>query len=93
MHFDDYELNYTMNVSGMWWKALGLEMKDLDGRKCSDCTLYLSGGITEMNSYPEIYQKMNPDNGWGDYKGARGVLQELLDWCNENPDHRLYISH
>jgi hypothetical protein len=35
---------------------------------------------------------MNPPNGWGDYEGAVGVLQEMLRQCYAHPDAILSVS-
>lgn len=35
---------------------------------------------------PARFKKLNPENGWGDYKGFIEFVRAYLEACSENPD-------
>lgn len=80
------DLNYTYNVSPMYYEAIGEDgIGGLHGKAGADCIPILRGAIAAMEDDPAKYQAMNPPNGWGSYGGALGVLRELLAWCVAAP--------
>jgi hypothetical protein len=84
--------NMTSNVSGMWRKALGHSLGDLDGRTAGDCTAALEQAVTAMDQDPEPYMAMEPANGWGSYDGALRYLRTLATGCAEHPKTVIRIS-
>lgn len=89
-HSDSF--NHTSNCGGMWHKALGIELRRLQGMKTQDAIPILINGITEMIANPAVYKEMNPENGWGDYESAREYLQKLLTLCQKYPDGIMGMS-
>lgn len=85
--------NYTSNVSGMWTKALGYRLADLNERTAGDCTADLQRAVSNMETNRAEYEAMNPPNGWGDYAGALEYLRELYYACLASPKARIRISH
>lgn len=84
--------NYTSNVSAMWAKALGHQLRDLHGRTASEATENLARAVADMAACPDLYEAMNPANGWGDYQGALNYLTRLYDGCRRWPDSTITIS-
>lgn len=84
--------NYTSNVSGMWTKALGFPLADLDGRLAADAIPDLRRAAWAMANNPDTYRAMNPENGWGDYEGARDYLVQLLEGCLAHPKTTIGVS-
>lgn len=85
--------NYTSNVSGMWFDALGGQrLSALNGRKASDVIELLQTAIADMEARPEYYSMMNPSNGWGNYEGAVNYLKNILRECLEHPLTTLEIG-
>lgn len=78
------EWNYTHNTNRMinhafadsswagtsWWRCL-------DGMTGSDGAAFLDRIIRSMESDPETFREMNPENGWGDYDSLLVVLREM----------------
>lgn len=82
--YDD--LNYTCNVSSMYYDAIGGQgVRDLAGKLGSECIPILTAAIARMANDPTKYRAMNPKNGWGNYTGALKLLRALLRWCEEAP--------
>lgn len=89
----DFDMNYTYNVSPMFRLALGGNgVNDLHGCVGSEAIPRLRAAIADMEDRPSVYRAMNPDNGWGDYEGALGVLKRLCDWCVAAPMAHIRIS-
>ena len=85
--------NYTSNVAGMWKKALGYSLRELDNKKADSCIEDLRKAIANMEDNPKEYKEMNPPNGWGDYEGALNYLRKLLDACVKNPKCKIDIFY
>ena len=45
----------------------------------------LEKGINILESSPEIFEKFNPENGWGTYDELLRVSKEFLHSCMEYP--------
>lgn len=52
----------------------------------------LESDLKGLKQHPEIYKKMNPDNGWGDYKGLVIFADDYLAACKKYPDARVEVS-
>lgn len=87
--------NYTDNVAGMWEKALGHSLSDLDGQTAGNAISPLEVAVARMTHPPEVagYRAMNPPNGWGSYEGAVGYLRAILAECRRQPNAVIRISH
>jgi len=75
--FDGRSWNYTHNTNRMirdidpdWWDSL-------DGLSGAEGSALLGKIITGLESDPERFRAMNPENGWGDYDSLLGVLREM----------------
>lgn len=49
--------------------------------------------IKNMQSKPEVYKAMNPENGWGDYDGCLGFLVSLQKACATFPLAQVRVSY
>lgn len=67
-----FDGNYTSNTSRMWGHALGgdVGLRDFDGAPAVEAAGPLRAAVERMRAAPEVYEAMNPANGWGDYAGA-----------------------
>lgn len=87
-----YEDNYTKNVSNMFRAAIeDIGLKRFHGMGAEFAILLINKAILKMQSDPERYKKMNPENGWGDYEGALKVLQNLHAACVQHPLCTIHI--
>jgi hypothetical protein len=48
--------------------------------------------VRTMESDPERYKAMEPDNGWGSYDGALAFLRRIADECVAYPAYRIHVS-
>jgi len=89
-----YWSNYTSNVAPMWRKA----MPDTDGLaglhdwKAQDAIPVLERGGMFFDLNEGYLKALNPENGWGDYEGARQEVQEFLNACRKYPKASIFIS-
>lgn len=81
----------TYNLTDMWAKAIPfLEVsRDFDGKKCEDILLDLQIAVADAELNWAEYEKLNPDNGWGNYGIFHQALNNLFDWCRIYPSGRL----
>lgn len=85
--------NMTSNCSGMWAKALGKPLAELDGLNAGEQIAILEKAVLDMRDNPLEYEGLEPSNGWGDLKSAKRYLNDLLSACQQNPKAFIYISH
>ena len=86
--------NMTSNVSGMWAKALGFplaEMEGWTGEKVGTHVRRACAAIANPDTRHE-YEAMNPSNGWGSVQSAENYLHAILKGCNLHPKATLRIS-
>ena len=90
----DGDRNYTRNVSPMWSAAIGENLGDLINRlpAARDLLPRVQRGVSAMETSPETYRAMNPDNGWGDYDGALAYLRWIADMCRTHPACTVRVS-
>lgn len=89
----DDSLGYTSNVGGMFRKAFGGDgIKDLDGLLCEDAIGSIEEATADMRFNGDDYSAMNPDNGWGDSKGAREFLVDVWRLCYNHPKATLRVD-
>jgi hypothetical protein len=84
--------NYTYNVSKMYYKAIPGGIKSLHGKSAGESAPIIKAAISDMESNPEEYEKLNPENGWGDYNGAIRFLKDLIPGMEEHPATTVLIS-
>lgn len=85
--------NYTYNVSEMYYDAFGLKegLRGLHDMGCESARKHLADAIKKMESDPEKYRAMNPENGWGDYEGALNFLKRIRKDCAKHPKAKVGI--
>jgi hypothetical protein len=83
--------NYTYNVSGMFDAAVGETPSEWDGRKAGDLVPVCSKILADFADRPEFYRAMNPENGWGDFEGARTFIRNIQDVCADRPDAPVHV--
>jgi len=86
--------NMTSNVSGMWAKALGFPLADMEGWTGDVVGKHVHRAIAAIAD-PETrheYEAMNPSNGWGSVGAAEKYLHSILDACRKHPKAKLRIS-
>lgn len=83
--------NYTFNVGGMWRKALGCSLMELNDQKAGDVLPILDKAVAEMESNRAEYEAMNPPNGWGNYVGALNFLRRLQSGCRYHPKAKIVV--
>lgn len=89
---DDY-LNYTYNVSPMYYDAIGEHgLRGLHGMTGEEAADALLSAELRLSDDPEKYKAMNPPNGWGDYEGAKNFLHRIRMMCEAHPKALLVIS-
>ena len=85
--------NYTFNVFKMLSKAFGCDdWKYIDGMKARIALKHIHNAIESMAYYPEMYEAMNPKNGWGSYSGALNWLTKIYSKCTKYPEYYIFIS-
>lgn len=82
-----YDGNITHNVSAMWNKANVYNvLYGSNGARCGDYLEQLQAGIAKMIAPKSEFEKLNPANGWGNYKVALDFLIEFTQAVAENPN-------
>lgn len=90
---DILDINYTSNVAPMFRLALGKNgIKQLNDLGREECIELLQDGIKDMEENPETYNKLNPENGWGNYKGALNVFVKILDALQSDEESYVCIE-
>lgn len=87
-------LNYTYNVSSMYYDedVFGESgIAKLDGMSGKEAISVITKALNGLHSDPNKFRAMNPENGWGSYKGALKVVCELLDWCIDEPNATIRV--
>ena len=82
-----FSSNMTHNVCAMWIEAGCFDaLYNSEGKHAKDVVNELTSGYKKMSLAPNIYKKLNPSNGWGDYDTALVWLKELIDACDAYPE-------
>lgn len=83
------ELNYTYNVSPMWYRIFpdDKQMVDIDGMSGEQSQTKLIHALGELVGNPLTFIELNPKNGWGDHKGFIDYLYKLIKLAMEHPDY------
>ena len=76
------DINVTYNLSPMFREAFdGVGFRDFNNMKAKDALPILRGAVEAMKNDPDRFKKHNPENGWGSYDSAIGVLEILCGGC------------
>lgn len=85
--------NYTWNVGPMFYKALENSSYEKEGTiyfwdkmKAADVGLRCRRILCKFNESPDDYIALNPENGWGDFEGAKNFIQKIKDACDLAPN-------
>lgn len=70
---------------GNWWDVLN----GMDGEAGA---AFLERVVKGLRSAPALFRLMNPENGWGDYRGLLDVLTEMRDRSAGWPAARWEVS-
>ena len=68
--------NMTSNVAPMW-RLAGADVAEFQGKYAGNVLHLLDKAIAEMETNPEPYRALNPDNGWGSYETCLEFLRNL----------------
>lgn len=79
------DANYTWNISPMITAAVGHTPSDWDGVLAAQVAEITSTILSAFNADPAKFRALNPDNGWGDFEGARAFIQKINDACRDAP--------
>jgi hypothetical protein len=52
----------------------------------------LRAGLARLESDPERFKKLNPENGWGSYEGLVNFVTEYLAACEAHPEATVRVS-
>lgn len=90
-------ISITYNLSDMYTLALkNIDHivddfgKYLHGARTKDALPMFEKMFDELISHPEIYKPLEPDNGWGTYKGLCDKIYALIFACRKYPKARIY---
>jgi len=90
---DIYEGNITYNLAPMYYKAIDedLGLEKLQGMSCKEALPIIEKAIKDMIEKKEEYEKLNPSNGWGTYKGLLDTFKKIRNVCEENSDGKFEL--
>lgn len=78
--------SYTYNVSAMYYEAFGENgLRAIDDMKAGDAVPILKKAIIYFIEHEEELKLLNPENGWGDYEGAKRYIENILVECKLHP--------
>lgn len=91
-----YEANITHNLNRMA-EAAGIykhlwRPDELGITKARELIEPLRAGLALMQSDPEMFKKLNPENGWGSYDVFVPWISRYLSACEGNPDADVSVS-
>jgi len=100
----DYNINYTSNVAEMYYLAIPKKryipvlkeerggLWSLEGMQCAQAIPIIKEAIVYFVKNRTELEKLNPSNGWGNYKGALKMLENILEMCIDHPKATLRID-
>jgi hypothetical protein len=91
-----YNANITHNLGKMAGKAGIYEHlwhpEEIGITKASQLIEPLRGGLEKLRANPQHFKQFNPANGWGDYEGLVGFIEDYIQACEENPDADISVD-
>lgn len=87
---DCRDFNYTYNAAKMWYAAVpdAKRMIEIEGMTGTDSLDILIPAYEELSNYPEKYQPLEPENGWGSYETFVQFLMKLIIAAQESPNEK-----
>lgn len=82
--------NYTSNVAAMFAEA-DFYIRDLHGMACADAAAVLRDAIARLESDPDRFRALNPENGWGRYETAIEFLRGFERLCGAHPKAKAVV--
>jgi hypothetical protein len=91
-----YSANITHNLNHMAAEA-GIYQalwrpEEIGLTKASQLIEPLRAGLKLLRNDPERFEKLNPDNGWGNYEGLVRFVENYLEACEKYPDAEIEAS-
>lgn len=88
---------YTRNVHKILNKAIGIEIENLNNKKCSKVINRLKDGVLDMEGNYALYRRVNPLDDAILYENCLiddtlNLLRKLYKHCTENPKCKIKIS-
>jgi hypothetical protein len=70
---------------GSWWELL-------DGASGEEGASLLGVIVDGLNTDPDRFRAMDPDNGWGDFDQLREILEQMRDVSKDFPSGEWRVS-
>lgn len=91
-----YTANITHNLTNMA-EAAGIykhlwRPEELGITMAHELITPLTEGLARLTAEPERFEKLNPENGWGDYESLVRFVRRYLAACVENPNATIEVS-
>lgn len=65
---------------------------ELSISKAKDLIKPLTGGLELLKSSKEEFEKLNPENGWGNYDGLVKFVENYLEACKDYPNAKISVD-
>jgi hypothetical protein len=79
--------NATHNLTAMWREAGVYDALYMsEGKTAGEILHVLREGLSRMRRHPEVFEALNPANGWGNYEVAVSFLEDVVKACDTYPD-------
>lgn len=89
-------LNITHNLGKMARSAGVYEAlwrpEEVGIAKAEQLIAPLEDGLARLKADPEHFKQHNPENGWGNYEGLVGFIEEYLAKARQHPEARVSVS-
>lgn len=91
-----YTANITHNL-GKMAKECGIyyqlwRPEEIGVSFAGDLIKPLEQGLFLLKSQPDIFKKLEPENGWGNYESFIVFVTKYLEACRENPEAKIVVS-
>ena len=91
-----YSANITNNLNGMADEAMLYNCmwrpEEHGITHAEQLIPLLTTGLALLKSDPERFKAFNPENGWGDYDGLVGFVENYLTACEKYPSAIVEVS-
>ena len=90
-----YHANITHNLNRMATEA-GIYQHlwrpdEIGIKKANELVGPLKDGLELLKSDPERFRAFNPSNGWGDYEGLVGFVEDYSAACRQHPNAEVSV--
>lgn len=88
---EDKDLNYTYNVSPMWYEAYPQDLEPnrgmvyIDGMTGEEAYHKVKFAFVYIIDHYDEMVELEPENGWGSVEGFLGFLTKVMIECKRNP--------